>query len=417
MKKAQGSLEYLVIIAAVLLVSGVVVYFVAGNTKANVSSANIAECRNAAEHCNSVHLVNAHDPCNFCESACTVGGRDILNPNCSFAVSLCKQGNVSAIYLGHVHEGCFNDSECDTGNECVIGSCQATVDNKCVFQCVNSTLPDGTSCSSDNNACTKDECLSGSCEHVQITSCTNGDGCCPSGCNHNNDNDCSDNGPVLLNGGVSPSSGLTNDGGNSSGHAGTVFTFSVNYSDPDGDAPDYVRINLDGTDYDMSKQDSSCTDYANGCVYTYSTSFDAPSASHSYYFETASASSSTVTTQAQSVTAYVCSSDSHCSSDTTCRNYYCQSGGTENAKCLWAPRNEGQQCDSKISGHSCSSETTSCPSGQQPQYPATVLTYHDIYTCQSGSCLYNNTVTTSYDCGLNYYCNSDYTCSTTACTQ
>ena len=45
----------------------------------------------------------------------------------------------------------------------------------------------------DGNACTSDSCSGGSCVYTPITSCTSGDGCCPSGCNSINDNDCSVN--------------------------------------------------------------------------------------------------------------------------------------------------------------------------------------------------------------------------------
>ena len=48
---------------------------------------------------------------------------------------------------------------------------------------------------SDANPCTKDICLAkgtmeARCEHIQITECINGDGCCPAGCNALNDSDC-----------------------------------------------------------------------------------------------------------------------------------------------------------------------------------------------------------------------------------
>ena len=53
-----------------------------------------------------------------------------------------------------------------------------------------------TSCN-DGNSCTVDT-MTGSaaacnvaCSHTNITACTNADGCCPSGCNANNDGDCS----------------------------------------------------------------------------------------------------------------------------------------------------------------------------------------------------------------------------------
>jgi len=52
-----------------------------------------------------------------------------------------------------------------------------------------------TSCN-DGNACTTDQITGSiakcdvSCTHTAITSCTSGDGCCPAGCNSDNDGDC-----------------------------------------------------------------------------------------------------------------------------------------------------------------------------------------------------------------------------------
>ncbi len=48
---------------------------------------------------------------------------------------------------------------------------------------------------SDANPCTKDVCMAkgtaeARCEHIPITECIHDDGCCPSGCNALNDNDC-----------------------------------------------------------------------------------------------------------------------------------------------------------------------------------------------------------------------------------
>jgi len=42
----------------------------------------------------------------------------------------------------------------------------------------------------DGNSSTTDTCSSGSCVHTPITSCTDSDGACPSGCYSGNDNDC-----------------------------------------------------------------------------------------------------------------------------------------------------------------------------------------------------------------------------------
>jgi hypothetical protein len=76
--------------------------------------------------------------------------------------------------------------------------------------------------------------------------------------------------PVLENGRVSPSSGTVE----------TAFTFEVVYGDADGDSPSFVRINISGTVYSMSRVSGT---YAEGALYRLSTTL--PKGYHTYYFE------------------------------------------------------------------------------------------------------------------------------------
>lgn len=80
--------------------------------------------------------------------------------------------------------------------------------NSSTAACGNGKLDDGESCDTaiasggsacpascdDGNACTADtlsgEACTAKCEHAPITACTSGDGCCPKGCNADNDDDC-----------------------------------------------------------------------------------------------------------------------------------------------------------------------------------------------------------------------------------
>lgn len=50
----------------------------------------------------------------------------------------------------------------------------------------------------DNNVGTTDSCSLGICSNIAITSCTNSDGYCPSGCTNSNDNDCSSFVPTIF---------------------------------------------------------------------------------------------------------------------------------------------------------------------------------------------------------------------------
>jgi PKD repeat protein len=52
----------------------------------------------------------------------------------------------------------------------------------------------------------------------------------------------------------------------------TQLIFTVKYSDPDNDEPEYVKLKIgDSFSYNMVKADPSDNDYTDGCIYTYST--------------------------------------------------------------------------------------------------------------------------------------------------
>jgi hypothetical protein len=69
----------------------------------------------------------------------------------------------------------------------------------------------------------------------------------------------------------------------------------VTYTDAENNAPSYVRVYINSVFYSMSKQNAGDVNYADGCVYAYSTLLSP--VSHHYYFSTsdgyASASTST----------------------------------------------------------------------------------------------------------------------------
>jgi len=67
----------------------------------------------------------------------------------------------------------------------------------------------------------------------------------------------------------------------SSGTISTNFTYSVFYSDPDGDAPIYMIVSIDGIGHQMTKVSG---DYLNGALYQYQTTLS--SGNHSYHFWT-----------------------------------------------------------------------------------------------------------------------------------
>lgn len=93
---------------------------------------------------------------------------------------------------------------CENSDGCCPVGCHAGVDDDCVAICGNGIIEGAELCDGacpqdchDNNACTADT-VSGSidtcdaqCSFDEILSCIDGDGCCASGCDFNNDNDCS----------------------------------------------------------------------------------------------------------------------------------------------------------------------------------------------------------------------------------
>jgi len=116
--RAQGSLEYLIILAAVLGVSAIVVLFITGTFTGTTKGADISKCRLAAEKCKLSKMSSPADPCLSCDTACTdSAGKDLLDGRlgCGLACSECKKGN--AIHQGSGSTlGLVADFKFDEGN-------------------------------------------------------------------------------------------------------------------------------------------------------------------------------------------------------------------------------------------------------------------------------------------------------------
>ena len=67
-----------------------------------------------------------------------------------------------------------------------------------------------------------------------------------------------------------------------SGNLTTFFTYSVNYSDMDGNFPTIVNVIIEGVVHQMEKVDPYDKNYTNGCIFEYSTLLD--NSTHSYFF-------------------------------------------------------------------------------------------------------------------------------------
>ena len=90
-KKGQGSLEYLIIIAAVLAISAIVVLFVTGAFSGAGAAKDVSLCKSVASNCGN-KLATGGSACVECEEACAPGGRDA-----TMSVNLCKFGLTQSI--------------------------------------------------------------------------------------------------------------------------------------------------------------------------------------------------------------------------------------------------------------------------------------------------------------------------------
>lgn len=101
--RGQGSLEYLILVAAILSISSVIVLFLTGSFGSGSASASVAACKQAAANCQTQKLVTPGATCNECATACLdSNGRDVMSDSqgCGPACGFCKVGLASRIESG-----------------------------------------------------------------------------------------------------------------------------------------------------------------------------------------------------------------------------------------------------------------------------------------------------------------------------
>jgi len=81
--------------------------------------------------------------------------------------------------------------------------------------------------------------------------------------------------PVLTSGSLDPKSG----------DQYTQFTFTVNYTDQNNDTPYSIYVVINGTSYEMYKQEISDNDYTDGCIYNRTITLAPAVYNYTYYFE------------------------------------------------------------------------------------------------------------------------------------
>jgi len=107
MRKAQGALEYLIIIAAVLAIAAIVVLFLTGAFSG--ISAEVSKCRNAASSCGvnvATGVFSSYSDCiPNCVGACAdAGGKDILAPSVAVSTTTCTRAG-GALGCAYCAEG------------------------------------------------------------------------------------------------------------------------------------------------------------------------------------------------------------------------------------------------------------------------------------------------------------------------
>jgi hypothetical protein len=96
--------------------------------------------------------------------------------------------------------------------------------------------------------------------------------------------------PILIDGKVNPSSGGST----------TNFVFSVNYTELTNQPPDFVSVVINGTTYNMTKDNPADSIYVDGVIYTYNTTL--PIGLNIFYFKT---SDGVNTTKSNTLTVFV----------------------------------------------------------------------------------------------------------------
>ena len=101
--RAQGSLEYLILLATVIAIMAVVISFVAGYFSTQSDQFYYSSCSNAAALCRDTLLIDSDNGCPACNNACNFSdGTEIFDK----AITCCQLGKPSEIYGGSTGTNC-----------------------------------------------------------------------------------------------------------------------------------------------------------------------------------------------------------------------------------------------------------------------------------------------------------------------
>lgn len=99
MKRAQGSLEYLIIIAAVIAIAAIVILFLSSALQTQADASTIGKCKQAASSCKVELSTSAGSKCPFCYEQCVNKNQEELFPG---AYNYCLLGQPENVYDGSV---------------------------------------------------------------------------------------------------------------------------------------------------------------------------------------------------------------------------------------------------------------------------------------------------------------------------
>ena len=195
----------------------------AANCDAVCDNAPIVACTNADGCCPAACDATTDDDCSTTCGNGTIDAGETCDPPASCPTTCDDSDSCTTDTLtgasANCNVSCSNVAvvACTDSDGCCPAGCVNASDNDCTATCGNGTIDAGETCDptstcptscGDANACTTDV-LNGSaatcdaaCDYPSISTCTDGDGCCPSGCDVTTDSDCG--GGICGNGVIDP---------------------------------------------------------------------------------------------------------------------------------------------------------------------------------------------------------------------
>jgi hypothetical protein len=140
----------------------------------------VSQPKNAGQPCDDTKYCTINDHC--AAGLCVGDPNPCAPPNNSCQMGVCNE-NAKSCVTASAPDGtpCTSSNICKTGETCLAGNCQA-----------GSPANNGMMCDDANGCTAGTTCANGSCTGATMTisTCVNGDQCCPPGCAAQGDTDC-----------------------------------------------------------------------------------------------------------------------------------------------------------------------------------------------------------------------------------